>query len=174
MTNRIAAEPAFDFYVHLGASRSYQAVADHFGVNKRSITRHATKHGWSRRLLEIETKARERADTQLVDAVEEMSARHLKIAKLLQAKALQALQSMSIDTAMGAVKALDIGVKQERLALGEPTDRNAVAVEEIIKREAARWLGNEGNVTWDDLAAMGPGGNGDTEPDDEADVDDEP
>ena len=172
-TTRIPPE-SFDFYVRLGPTRSYAQVAAHYGVHKRSITKFATRHGWARRLLEVETKARERSETSLVDAVDEMNQRHLKVAKLLQAKALQALQSMPIDTAMGAVRALDIGVKQERLVLGEPTDRSAVAVEDIIKREAARWLGNEGNVTWDDLAAMGPGGDGGPEPDDDADVDDEP
>ena len=159
MANRIPPE-SFDFYVRLGPTRSYAQVAAHYGVHKRSIVKFATRHGWARRLLEIESKARERSETSLVDAVEEMNQRHLKVAKLLQAKALQALQSIPIDTAMGAVRALDIGVKQERLVLGEPTDRSAVAVEDIIKREAARWLGNEGDVTWDDLAAMGPGSDG--------------
>ena len=171
-TTRIPPE-SFDFYVRLGPTRSYAQVAEHYGVHKRSIVKFATRHGWARRLLEVESKARERSETSLVDAVDEMNQRHLKVAKLLQAKALQALQSMPIDTAMGAVRALDIGVKQERLVLGEPTDRSAVAVEDIIKREAARWLGNEGGVTWDDLAAMGPGGDGDPEPDDDADADDE-
>jgi hypothetical protein len=31
-------------------------------------------------------------------------------------------------------------VKQERLARGEPTDRAAIDVESVIKREYERWL----------------------------------
>ena len=152
MTTRIPPD-SFDYYVRLGPTRSYAQVAAHFGVHKRSIVKFATRHGWARRLLEIETKARERSETSLVDAVEEMNQRHIKTAKMLQAKALEALRSLPIDTAMGAVRALDIGVRQERLVAGEPTDRNAVAIEDVIKREAARWLGPEGDdEDWDSLA----------------------
>lgn len=156
MTTRIPAE-SFDFYVRIGPTRSYAQVAAHYGVHKRSIVKFATRHGWARRLLEIETKARERSETSLVDAVEEMNQRHIKTAKMLQAKALEALRSLPIDSAMGAVRALDLGLKQERLIAGEPTDRSAVAVEDIIKREAARWLGPAGaDEGWDVFAVEQP------------------
>lgn len=152
MTRKLDPEGAFDLYVRMGPSRSYSAVAQQFGVTKRSVTKCASKHGWSRRLQEIEAQARERQETSLVDAVDEMNQRHLKVAKLLQHKALDALRSLPIDSAMGAVRALDIGVKQERLVLGEPTDRNAVAVEDVIRREAARWIGTAAQGEgWDDL-----------------------
>ena len=51
--------------------------------------------------------------------------------------------AMPLDTAMNAVRALDISVKHERLIRGEPTDRAAVSVEDVVKREYDRWLTNE-------------------------------
>jgi hypothetical protein len=52
---------------------------------------------------------------------------------------------MSLGTAMDAVKALHMGVRQERLILGEPTDRNAVNVEDVIKREYEKLMVLEGD-----------------------------
>jgi len=43
------------------------------------------------------------------------------------------------------VRALDIAIKQERLVVGEPTDRTAVSVEEAIRREYARWMTVDGD-----------------------------
>jgi hypothetical protein len=44
---------------------------------------------------------------------------------------------------MDAVRALDLAIKQERLVIGEPTDRSAVSVEDVIRREYDRWISNE-------------------------------
>jgi hypothetical protein len=38
------------------------------------------------------------------------------------------------------VQALVKAIEQERLARGEPTERTAVSVEDVIKREYERWL----------------------------------
>ena len=38
MTRKIP-DDAFEFYVGLGPNRSYEAVAEHYDVNKRSVTR---------------------------------------------------------------------------------------------------------------------------------------
>ena len=70
MSGRIPPDEAFEYYVGLGPGRSYSQVGRNFGVSKRSVTKHATKHGWARRLIEIESKARERNEERLVDAVE--------------------------------------------------------------------------------------------------------
>ena len=43
-------EEAFEFYVGLGPHRSYQAIADHYGVTKRAITKVAVRDGWTERL----------------------------------------------------------------------------------------------------------------------------
>jgi len=139
MTSRLPPD-AFDVYVALGPARSYRAVAERFGVSKRAVTARAALDNWQGRLAELETKARARSDEHLVDLLEEMNARHLKTCRVIQAKGLQALQSMPLDSAMNAVRALDLAMRQERLALGEPTDRAEVTVEDTIKREYARWM----------------------------------
>ena len=63
---------AFDFYFSLGPPRSYQTVADKYGVTKRAVTNLAKREDWQQRLAEIEAKAREEADkkrTHTLDAV---------------------------------------------------------------------------------------------------------
>lgn len=138
--NRKIPQDAFGFYWSLGPERSYQAVAEHFQVSKRAVSKVAIREDWSGRIQVIEKKANERTDEKLAETIEQMTERHVKIFKLVQRKALEALKSMPLTTAFEAVKALDLAAKQERLARGEPTDRSQVDVEQIIKREYERWL----------------------------------
>jgi hypothetical protein len=131
---------AFEFYFGLGADRSYQKVADHYGVTKRTVTRHATREDWQDKLIELERKAREGAEKKALESLEGMNLRHLKSLKVIQGKGLEALRAMPLTSAMEAVRALDMAIRQERLIRGEPTDRSAVPVEEVIKREYERWI----------------------------------
>ena len=144
---------AFSFYVALGPGRSYAKVAEHFGTDKRTVTRRATKENWPERLQQAEEKARETTEEDAVEILREMNVRHLRIAKALQGKALEALRSLPIDRATDVIRALEIGVKQERLIHGEPSERAELSVEEVTKREMQRWLvvGEEGDE--DDDAA---------------------
>ncbi len=139
MTRKIPPD-AFDIYVGLGPGRSYQLVARQFGVSKRAISKYATRHQWQSRLASIEAQVRSRADVALVDTVEEMNQRHLKTLKIVQGKALEALRGMPIDSAMSAIRALHGSIRQERIIQGEPADRAAVTIEDVIKREYDRWL----------------------------------
>lgn len=131
---------AFSFYVSLGVKRSYLAVAQHYGASKASVTKLATRENWQKRVREIEDRARQASDERAVESLEAINGRHLKSMRVVQAKALEALRTMTLADAMDAVRALDMAVRQERLILGEPTDRSAVNVEEIIKREYERWM----------------------------------
>ena len=131
---------SFDFYVALGPTRSYEKVAEHYQTTKRTVTRHAKKERWAERLVEVERKAREESDKNAVAVLQEMQERHLKIAKALQGKALEALRSMQLDRGADVIRALEVGVKQERLIHGEPGERSAISVEEATKREMERWL----------------------------------
>ncbi len=47
---------------------------------------------------------------------------------------------MPLESAMDAVRALVLSIKQESVLLGEPGDRTAVSVEETIRREYERWM----------------------------------
>lgn len=135
---------AFDVYMSLGPSRSYQAVADHFGVTKRAVTNLATKESWQQRAAELETKARQGAEQRLVETLEDMNTRHLKSLRVVQARAIEALRAMPLQSAIEAVRALDIGIRQERLIRGEPSERTSVQLEEIIRGEYSRWMTSGG------------------------------
>jgi hypothetical protein len=141
---------AFDLYFSLGPGRSYQAVAERYGVTKRAVTNLAKREDWQGRLARIEAEARERADQKKVDAREAMNERHLQSARFLQGKALAALREMPLDKPLAAVKALDVGIRQERLILGEPSERTAVSLEDTIRREYERWMTSAGEAEADD------------------------
>ncbi len=130
---------AFEAYVALGPGRSYQAVASKFGVTKRAVTKLAAKERWQDRVEALETKARAASEQKTLESLEQMNTRHLKSLRVIQGKALEALKAMSIDSAMDAVRALDLSIKGERLVRGEPSDRTALSVEDAIRREFDRW-----------------------------------
>ena len=140
---------AFSYYLSLGTQRSYEAVARKYGVSKRAVTKLGTKEHWQDRLIELERKARQSTEQKTVETLEAIHERHLRAMRVLQVKGLEALKSYPLTTAMDAVRAIEIGVKNERLIWGEPSDRTAVSVEEIIKREYERWMvpaGRNGNA----------------------------
>ena len=140
----------FDYYFSLGAERSYQAVADRFGVSKTAVVNRATKEGWQQRVERLEATARDAADQKAAESLETMSTRHLTAFRVVQGKALEALRSMSLDSAMDAVRAIDLSIKGERLVRGEPSDRTAVSVEDAIRREFDRWMIVEGDEVEDE------------------------
>jgi hypothetical protein len=136
---------SFEYYLSLGSKRSYEAVAKKYGVSKRSVVKRATREGWQRRVAEIEAQAQEKATARAVETLEEVKTRHLKTFKAVQLKALESLKALRFETAMDVVKAMDIAARQERLALGEPSERTALSIEDTIKREYERWMVSAGD-----------------------------
>ena len=132
---------AIEYYLGLGAERSYEAVGRHFGVSKRTVVSRAMRDGWQRKVAEIESKAKAAGEKRALETLEEMNDRHLKSLRVIQGRALEALRAMPLDSAMDAVRALDIGIRQERIVRGEPSDRTEVSLEDVIKKEYARWMG---------------------------------
>lgn len=136
---------AFEIYMSLGPGRSYQAAADRLGVSKRAVTERAAKERWQEKVEQIEAKARQGAEQRMVETLEEMNSRHLKSLRLIQARAIEALRGMTLESAMDAVRALEISVRQERLIRGEPSERAAVQVEEVIRGQFSRWMTVDGS-----------------------------
>lgn len=130
---------AFTFYVSLGPERSYQVVAEKYGVSKRTVTNTAVRDKWQERVVELEAKARQRTEEKILETLDEMNTRHLKMYKFVQAQALEALKRAQLDSGSDAWRAMFEGMKGERLVRGEPTERTE-SVEAIIKREYERWL----------------------------------
>lgn len=155
--NKKLGEGAFAYYASLGVQRSYEKVAAHFDTAKRTVSRAAQREDWASRVIEIDRQARQKLEQDAVNTIEETNERHLKIARFVQGKAIDALKSMPLDTAMNAVRALKASIDIERVILGEPSDRQAVSVEEIIRREYSRWLApaSDGGAADDELSATG-------------------
>ena len=131
---------AFEYYFSLGVTKSYRLVAKRYEVSKTTVAKRAKKEGWQRRLEELEARGREGSEKKLVETREEMNARHLKMARAVQGKALEVLKSLSLESAMQAVRALEFAINQERLVRGEPSERTALSIEDTIRREFDRWV----------------------------------
>lgn len=131
---------AFTHYFSLGPGRSYQAVANFFQVDKKTITRRAKLENWQGKLADLERQAQEKTNQKIVSTLEEMNERHLKILRVVQARALETLRATPLKTASDAVRALEFTVRNERLILGEPVDSAELNIETIVRREYDSWL----------------------------------
>ena len=142
---------AFDRYVALGPDRSYEAIARAFGTTKRTVTRFAKQDQWAERLRAAEEKARAESERKAAETLEAMRERHLRSLKAVQGKALQALQSIPLETASAAVKALLASLAQERLLRDDGAAAGANDIEAIVKREYALFIRKPGQKDdWDD------------------------
>jgi hypothetical protein len=133
--NRKVPSNAFEFYFSLGPSRSYQAVADRYGVTKQAITKVAARERWPERLAELEDQARQRSTEKAMETLDEMNERHLKILRAVQSKAIEGLRSMPVATARDILRALELVMRQERVIRGQPGERGELSLEEITRRE---------------------------------------
>lgn len=142
---------AFEFYFGLGPGRSYAAVARQFGVHKSTVVEGAKTEKWQDRLKEKEIKAAESLAKKAEESIEAMRERHLRLLKAVQGRAAQALQSIPLDTASAAVKALLASLAQERLLRDEGAAAGANDLEAIVRREYALFIRKPGQKDdWDD------------------------
>ena len=143
--NRRLPPDAFAYYLGLGVGRSYQATANHFSASKQAVVNLANKEDWPRKLLEAERRVGEAAAKKAEESIEAMNERHLRSLRAIQSKALESLRSLALDTAMDAVRALDLAIRQERVIRGEPGDRSAVDIGQLVRDEHERWLTTVGD-----------------------------
>ena len=139
MAKRIPAD-AFDAYFALGPDRSYEALARKFGVSKKGITLMAKRESWQQRILELEARARVASDQKRVESIEQRNERHLTALRFIQSRAVEALKKMPIQGAMDAVRAYNMSLRDERVILGEPSDRTELSIDDKIRREYERWM----------------------------------
>ena len=146
-------QDALAFYVSLGAERSYQKVAKEYGATKRAVVSVATRERWQEQVEELERTAREDAREKMKSTIEATYEQHMKALRLVFGKGVEALKGMAIDTPADAMKAIQLAIREMRVALGEPTDRTAISVEDTIRKEYERWMtveddgAEDGNVT---------------------------
>lgn len=125
---------ALDLYWELGAERSIErlhALMQGGGraPSLRTLYEWSRRYGWQSRIAELERQARVADDEARLRAIREMSERHARQAVHLQDAALGWLDELKKEhvTADAAVRALVEAVRMERLARGEPTERQEVS-----------------------------------------------
>lgn len=138
--NKKLPDEAVDHYVALGPTRTQAAVAKHFNVAKRTVAYRAKKEGWAARALEADQKARQAAAQRAQDTNEEMFARHEKVARFVQARAIDAIRNLPILTESAAVRALDISIRHERMARGETNDSVEKDIAALLRSEHKRFV----------------------------------
>ena len=131
---------AFETYFAQGPERSYQAVADQFGVSKRAVNDRAKAESWQERVIEREQKARTAAERKAEETLEQMTERHINMLKAMGARAIHALKEHPLSSGMEGLRAAELVIKLERVIRGEPSDRQELSVEQVTKRELGRWL----------------------------------
>ncbi len=131
---------ALTYYVGLGPGRSYQKVAEKYGVTKRAVVNVAKRDRWQQQVEELERTAHEDAREKMKSTLEATYEQHMRALRLVFAKGVEALKSMAINTPADAMKAIQLAIREQRVALGEPTDRTALSIEDTIRREYERWM----------------------------------
>src|SRR5690349_4329797 len=121
-------DEAFAAYVNLGPGRSYQAIADEFGVHKRTVVRTAEREEWATRLAAIEKKAREAVDGKLAGELQDRKLRQRKLVVAIASRAAKGMTDYPITDGMQAIKAAEIAIKLERLLDGEATENTSLDI----------------------------------------------
>ena len=103
----------------MGVSRSYEALAKRYGCSKKSVTKRAVKERWQERARELETNAVRESEKRVGESVGAARERHERIAKIILAKAVEALKGATIPSGLGAIRAVEAALRLEReLGLG--------------------------------------------------------
>ncbi len=154
MTQKKLPSDALAYYLGQGPSRSHQAVADHFRVSKRTVTATAVKEGWKEAVEQADSRVREKASENYVETLQQMNERHLKVLRFIQGRSIESLKSLPIESAMDAVRAYTLAAEKERLIRGEPSERTAVDIVELIKNEYAELMVEENDEQDEDEEAL--------------------
>ena len=142
--NRALSADAVGYYLNLGPARSYDAVALHFKVSKRTVTSTAAREHWQTKLKEYDRKAREQIGERYVQSIAEANERHVKLGKFLQSIGITAIQSTPVVGAGAGLRAVKVGVEIERLGLGEATQRIETSEADAVRTAFAQCMvGND-------------------------------
>lgn len=136
-------DEAFASYVNLGPGRSYQAIANEYGVHKRTVVRTAEREGWATRLGAIEQKAREAVDAQLVGELQERKLRQRKLVLAVASRAAKAISEFPLKSGIEGIRAAELAIKLERLLDGEATENTSLDIEQVIRKECQELLSVE-------------------------------
>ncbi len=127
---------AFDVYVQLGPRRSLQQLRSRLlqdplliGLSRApslsTLEAWSSALHWQARLDDLEREAQARDREAQIKALQDMKRRQLDSAELLQNKGRERPMSLGVDEMLpaDAIRAISEGIRLERLARGEPTER---------------------------------------------------
>jgi hypothetical protein len=125
---------AFDVYWGLGNERSIERLKSELDAKwakqpgLRTLYEWSRRYHWQARIAELEREARRAADEQRIAALREMYERQAKEGLLLQQVGAEWLAGLPGEQASAdaAIRAIVEGAKLERLARGEPSERDEV------------------------------------------------
>jgi hypothetical protein len=133
MSDRMHHEAAFEHYWRMGPARSIERLYAALQVEDaapglRTLSEWSSRYTWQARIARLEREAQQADDEARIQALREMHERHAKEALLLQQKGAEWLAAKSADdaSAEASIRAIVEGARMERLARGEPTDRQEV------------------------------------------------
>ena len=124
---------AFDAYWRLGAERSIERLhaaltAAGKAPTLRTLYEWSRRFRWQYRIADLERKARRTEDEARIQALADMYERQAKEGLLLQQRGTEWLAAMEGEdaTAEAAIRAVVEGARLERVARGEPTERQEI------------------------------------------------
>lgn len=137
---------AFCAYRDKGVNRSIRSVAQELSKSIALIGRWSTTHQWVDRVSAWDDEQDRLKRLKHAEAIEEMNERHVRIAKMLQSKAIEKLTTMTGDNNKLAPKDvqgfLALAAQLERVAMGAPTDIHEINDETGPGRMARKILDN--------------------------------
>lgn len=151
MTRKIPPD-AFEQYVQMGHARSYRELAKELDVTARAICYRAADEGWQERLEAIEAEARAEADRRLVKELFEMRLRHMKTLKVMSARAIEAMKTHSLETAMEGARVAQMAIELERKMVQEAIGQAGPVAAYVEQNEVDQLLLGEGEQddAWDE------------------------
>jgi len=124
----------FYFFRDLGPSRTKYKVAKYFKITRARVTELAMRGQWDFRAQEWDKHLDGKRQAQAVETVEQMSARHARLAQKGIEVASEVLEGADPTdmTVAEATRLMDVSVKVERLSRGASTTSTLIQMETLL------------------------------------------
>ncbi|MCC6808692.1 MAG: hypothetical protein IT381_14805 [Deltaproteobacteria bacterium] len=100
-------EEAFAYYAALGRRRSFQAIAERYGVTRQAVSKRAYRECWDIQVARLDEAAQAITKEDLLRLRCDTYERHTKMWTAVQGKALEALRDKPFRHGLDAVRALE-------------------------------------------------------------------
>ena len=132
------ADALFGLYYALGLARSleklHRDLADlGLKISLNSLKSYSSRFGWQQRVRDVDAKLAQGREEDQIRSIAEMNARHIRLGQLMQtlaSKRFARVSDAAEELTIGETGLLaERGVKVERAAHGEATDRQNVVIQ---------------------------------------------